>query len=510
MPHLTRRTLFGAAAGLGAAPMLTNPARAQQRPGVIRMGLSAWPPNLQPWPSTGASAGTVKMLIHRRLMRFDEKGELQGELASEYSRDAEGAWVFKLRPDAVFHNGEKVTAEDVKWCIEQIAAERSTAYYRTQMQQIERVETPDPHTVRLVMKAPNVTAPLWFANYNMAIVWRGSRDMANAIGCGPYRVASQERGTWIQLEKANNYWVPGLPRTPVIRMVVYADENLRLAALQSGDVDMVEYVPWSGMAAVENDPRLKLDAQMGPFMDILFNGTRPPFNNPLVRRAVAHAVKREDIVRVAFSGRGKPIEGMPIVEGTPWYDAELAKGHAYDPERAKALLTQAGFPNGFSTTLLATSQFGMHKDSAEISQQYLAAIGIQAELRLTDWSTRVSAGIRGQYDIAVHGVSADFNDPDGLTVVLDTSLSDAHGRSFRLSTPRTVELLAKGRTEFDQAKRIEIYKDMQRAALEEVPVVALAWREQGYGFDRRITGFTNLPGALTTSSGALLEFAAFG
>ncbi|OYW96706.1 MAG: hypothetical protein B7Z14_19270 [Bosea sp. 32-68-6] len=224
---------------------------------------------------------------------------------------------------------------------------------------------------------------------------------------------------------------------------------------------------------------------------------------------MAHAVKREDIVRVAFSGRGKGIEGMPIVEGTPWYDADLAKGHAYNPERARALLAQAGFPNGLSTTLLATSQFGMHKDSAEITQQYLAAIGIQAELRLTDWSTRVSAGIRGQYDIAIHGVSADFNDPDGLTVVLDTSLSAAHGRSFGLSTPRTVELLAKGRTEFDAAKRVQIYKDMQRAALEEVPIVALAWREQGYGYDRRIAGFANLPGALTTSSGALLEFAAF-
>ncbi|OYW57837.1 MAG: hypothetical protein B7Z40_23415 [Bosea sp. 12-68-7] len=322
-------------------------------------------------------------------------------------------------------------------------------------------------------------------------------------------MASQERGSWLQLEKANNYWVPGLPRTNTIRMVVYADENLRLAALQSGDVDMIEYVPWAGMAAVAAEPRLKLDTQMGPFMDILFNGTRPPFNNPLVRRAVAHAVKREDIVRVAFSGRGKGIEGMPIVEGTPWYDADLAKGHAYNPERARALLAQAGFPNGLSTTLLATSQFGMHKDSAEITQQYLAAIGIQAELRLTDWSTRVSAGIRGQYDIAIHGVSADFNDPDGLTVVLDTSLSAAHGRSFGLSTPRTVELLAKGRTEFDAAKRVQIYKDMQRAALEEVPIVALAWREQGYGYDRRIAGFANLPGALTTSSGALLEFAAF-
>jgi peptide/nickel transport system substrate-binding protein len=159
--------------------------------------------------------------------------------------------------------------------------------------------------------------------------------------------------------------------------------------------------------------------------------------------------------------------------------------------------------------MLATAQFGMHKDTAEVVQQYLAAIGIQAELRLPDWAGRVSAGTRGQYDLAIHGVSADNNDPDGLSVVMDTTLSPSHGRSFGVKAPRTTELFAKGRSEFDQAKRVEIYRDLQRAALEEVPLVGLAWRSQGYGMDRRVTGFTNIPGALSNSSGGMLEETSF-
>jgi peptide/nickel transport system substrate-binding protein len=500
---LTRRVLFGAP-GL-AALALASPASAQPRPGLLRFGLSVWPPNLQPWVSVGAAAGMIKMLTGRRLTRFDRQGNLIGELAREFGRDQDGAWVFRLHPGAVFHNGDPVTAEDVRWTIEQVAAERSTAYYRGQMQQIERIETPDRHTVRLVTREPIVTVPLWFANYNMPICARTTRDLNNPIHCGPYRIAGQERGSWIELQAVPNYWMPGIPRTRTIRMTVVADEALRLAALQSGDVDMIEFVPWTGMAAVEADPRLRLSSTMGPFMDILFNGARPPFDNPLVRRAVAHAVRREDVVRVAFSGRGRPLEGMPIVEGTPWWDAELSRGHRYDPERARSLLSEAGHPNGFSTTLLTTGAFAMHKDTAEVTQQHLAAIGIRAELRVVDWSTRVSLGTRGQYDIAIHGVSADFNDPDGLTVVLDTSLSDAHGRSFRLSAPRTVALLAAGRREFDERRRIEIYREMQRAALEEVPIVGLAWREQGYAFDRRVSGFEILPGALSLSSGVQLE-----
>ncbi len=503
---INRRALVGAGATL---PFLGSPLRAQRSTGIIRYGLTAWPPNLQPWVSTGASAGTVKMLIHRSLVSYDRKGDLRGEIAESWSIDGDGAWVFKLRKDAVFHNGEPVVADDVKWTIEQIAGEKSTAYMRAQFQNVTKIETPDQYTVRLVTKDPQATLPTWFGNYNMSIIWR--KSAANEpIGAGPFRLVNQERGTSIELAPFDKFYKKGFPKLKGIKFIIYADDNLRFAALKSGDVDMIEYVPWQSMAAVESDPRLKLDAVEGPFMDVLFNGTKGPFSDARVRRAVAHAVKREDIVKVAFFGRGKPLEGVPIVEGTPWWDPELSRGWNYDPARAKKLLADAGVPNGFECVMLSTAQFGMHKDTAEIVQQYLAAIGIRCDLKLPEWSTRVSLGMRGQYEIAIHGVSADNNDPDGLTVVMDTTLSPSHGRSFGVQAPRTSELLAKGRGEFDQTKRVAIYKDMQRAALEEVPLVGLAWRSQGYGMDRSVQGFTNLPGALSNSSGAMLEETFFG
>jgi len=498
---LSRRTFVRGAAAL---PFLSVEGRAQRAAGVIRYGLSAYPPNLQPWISTGVSAGTVKMLTNRSLVGYDPKGQLRGELAESWSIDGDGAWVFRLRQGAVFHNGEPVTADDIKWSIEQIAGEKSTAYMRAQFQSVARIEIPDPQTIRLTTKQPAVTLPTWFANYNTFVIWRKSAPN-EPVGCGPFRLVAQERGTSLELAAFDKYYKPGFPKLKGIRFIVYVDENLRNAALMAGDVDMIEYVPWQSMGAVENDPRLKLDSVEGPFMDILFNGSKPPFNDPRVRRAVAHAVRRDDIVKVAFFGRGKPLAGVPIVEGTPFWDKELSQGWNYDPPRAKALLSEAGYPNGFKSSLLATAQFGMHKDTAEIVQQHLAAIGIACELNLPEWGTRVMLGSRGQYEMAVHGVSADNNDPDGLTVVLDTSLSPSHGRSFALPAPRTTAALARGRAEFDQGKRIEIYKEMQRAALEEVPLVGLAWRSQGYGMDRRVKGFANLPGALTTSSGAMLE-----
>jgi peptide/nickel transport system substrate-binding protein len=503
----TRRVFIGGAASL---PFLANTAKAEMKPGYLRFGLSAFPPNLKPWESTGASAGTVKMMLHRSLISYDRTGQLIPELAESWSLDSSGAWVFKLRTDAVFHNGEKVTADDVKWTIEQVADAHSTAAMRTQFQQVSSIETPDAHTVRLVTKSPQAMLPTWFANYNMFVIWRNS-GANDPIGAGPFTLASQERGTSIDIAAFDRYYKPGLPKLKGISFIAYADENLRASALRSGDVDIIEYVPWQAMGAVAADPKLKLDSVDGAaFMDVLFNGSKPPFSDPRVRQAVAHAVKRDDIVQAAFFGRGKSLEGVPIIEGTPYFDEKLSHGWNYDPARSKALLAEAGFPNGLQTTLLATAQYSMHKDTAEVVQQYLAAVGIQCELKLPDWSTRVSMGTRGQYDIAIHGVAADNNDPDGLSVVMDTSLSPTHGRSFGLKAPRTTEAFARGRAEFDVAKRIQIYREMQIAALEEVPLVGLAWRSQGYGMDKRVVGFTNLPGALSTSSGAMLEDTSFG
>lgn len=502
---LTRRGLL---LGAAALPVLTRSAFAQKSAGTLRFGLSAFPPNLQPWSNVGAAAGTVKMLIHGSLARFDAKGELVPDLAESWSSEG-STWTFKLRKGVTFHNGDAFDAQDVKWSLEQIGAEKSTAYFKNQIAGLEKIEIVDPYTIRLVAKNPQATLPLWFGNYNMHIVSRKSTESA-VIGCGPFKIAGQERGTSIDLVAFDKYHKPGLPKLKGIKFVIYADENLRTAALQSGDVDMIEYVPWQSMAAIEKDARLKLDAKPGPFMCVIFNGTKGPFSDPRVRRAVGHAVRREDIVKAAFFGRGTPLEGVPLVEGTQWYDPVLAKGWAYDPAKAKALLAEAGLPNGFSSTLLSTAQYGMHKDTAEVVQQHLAQVGINCELKLPDWSTRVKLGTEGQYEVAIHGLAADNNDPDGLSAMLDMSLPASHGRSFGLSAPKTVEALRRGRTELETAKRIGIYKEMQKVCIEEAPLVGLAWRSQGYAMDKSVMGFANIGGALAVSSGNQLEQTYFG
>lgn len=506
----TRRSLLAAGAAL---PFLRAwPARAQRQPGVLRFGLSSFPPSIQPWVNTGTAAATVKLLIHRGLVSFAPDGSLRGELAESWTNENPTTWTFRLRENAVFQNGEKVTAEDVRWNLEQMAAERSTAYYRAQAQRIARIETPDARTVRIVTMEPMVTLPLWFANYHMMIVSPRSPSGAGTlpIGAGPFVLKGQERGVSLEFEPFDRYYKPGLPKLRGIRMVAYADENLRVAALQAGDVDLIEYVPWQAMASIEADPKLRLDATDGPFMYLTFNATRPHLGDARIRRAIAHAIKREEIVKAAFFGRGSPLEGLPLTPGSTFYDSDLASGWRYDPDRARALLAEAGVPNGFSTSILATAQYGMHKDTAEVVQQNLAAVGIQAELRLPDWPTRVTLGNRGQYDISVMGTTTENNDPDGLNNLIDGSLPVSYVRSTGLRVPKIEALMAAGRAEFDEAKRRAIYTEMQKIALEEAPIVGLAWRSQGYAMVPEVKGFKALAGALNFFSGITLEETTFG
>lgn len=501
-PRLTRRGMIAAGAAL---PFLSRQSRAATTPGKLVFGLSSYPPSLSPWANTGTAAATARLMFHRGLLGYGPDGAMRGELAESWDRAPDGAWVFKLR-EAYFHNGKKVTAEDVAWCLEQIAAEKSTAYLRAQMQDIAKVETPDPRTIRLTTKAPSVTLPLNFASFYAPIIAKDSfKESPHGVGCGPFVLSGEERGVALDFTAFNRFYRPGLPKLKSLRLVAYADENLRVAALQAGDVDLIEYVPWQSMTAIEGDGSLAMQSTPGPFMYLTFNGRVKPFDDPRVRQAIAHAIKREDIIKAAFFGRGTPIGGLPIAEGTPFYDAKLASGLLYDPDKAKQLLSAAGVGSGFSCKLLSTAQYGMHKDTASVVQQYLNAVGVNTELVLPDWATRVNLGNRGQYELGVMGTAADSNDPDGLTPLIASNVTASYVRSTGLNTPRIDELLAAGRTEFDPAKRRATYDELQKVCLEEVPIVALCFRAQAYAMSKKVQGFTNMPGALSFYSGTTIE-----
>jgi len=178
----------------------------------LTFGLSSYPPSLLPWNNTGTAAVTVKLLIFRGLLSYDGTGALRGELAQTWARDGDTGWVFHLR-DAVFQNGAKVTADDVKWTLEQVGGGKILGLPAHRVPGVERIETPDAKTVRIVMKQPNVMLPEWLAGPHMPIIAKGSTENGGTAiggrpvpveGAGTRRVA---RPSW----RSTNTTSPGCP-----------------------------------------------------------------------------------------------------------------------------------------------------------------------------------------------------------------------------------------------------------------------------------------------------------
>lgn len=502
--RLSRRTLLASAAAAAAVPLFSHPIFAAGPTGTLKVGLSAYPSNFDPFMDVGAAAAFVQQTLHRGLLGYEPDGAMRGELAESWSNIDPTTWEFVLR-DAMFSNGAPVTPADVKWTIEHIAAEDSTAVLKAQMQQIASVEIVDDKTIRLITAEPVAVLPLWFANYYLPILPAGTEDVTNSAGAGPFVMAGSERGQSISVAASGHFYRDDMPRLDAIDFVIYADENLRVAALQSGDVDLVDFVPWQAMATVESDPNFKLAITEGPFMYLLFNYNVEPFNDPRVRRAIALAVRRQEVIDAAFYGRGVSLDGFPVALGTAFENPDFADSWAYDQDQAKALLAEAGFPDGFACKLLSTSQYSMHQNTALVVQQHLAEIGIQVELVLPDWATRGELGSTGQYEMAVQGTSWRNSDPESWAVLFDGSGGDSVVRSFGMRNEKVSELFVAGQAEFDETARKAIYDEIQALVVEETPVVPLLWRTQGFGLKAGIEGFAMMPGPLNGYSGVTLE-----
>lgn len=480
--------------------------------GTLYFGLSGEPSTIDTTINAGTAARTIRLAIHRGLLNYGPDGKLSQELAASYDVSPDAlTYTFKLR-DAQFHDGSPVTAEDVKASIERITAADSKATYRNELGVIKTIETPDAKTVVLTLDKPFVPLIHYLALPESAIVpaaWISAHGMdpnATPIGAGPFKYANWERGRELTVEKFDAYYKQGKPHLDDVHYVFYADENTRVNALKSGDVDIIDYVPWKDADSIEADSSLKLASTTGPFMMLQFNTKFEPFSKPEVRQAISYAIDRAAVINTAFNGRGTPLYGIAIPEGYMGYSADKANYFSHDVEKAKALLAAAGYPDGFEARLLSTSQYGFHNNTAIVVQAELAKIGIKVTLDLPDWSGRIAKNNAGDYDFLVAGTAGDIADADWLSNFFygGDQLVRLNNSAYFNDTVIN-DLLDKGRVTLDPVEREKIYGQFVDRALEQSPFVYMMWRDQSYGLRQNVKGFANIPGFLTFQSGFTIE-----
>lgn len=472
--------------------------------GTFRFGLSTDPSSLDPHIHSGVAAQAVRLCVYNGLVSYYKKTEIIPELAASWETPSDTRWIFNLREGVTFHNGDPFSAEDVKYSFERIMDQDTGATLYSQLKDVEEVNIIDDYTVEFRLKRLNAAFLSTLALSEAAIVSKtymeSGGDLSNTMmGTGPFMFTERQMGKRIVVDKNPNFFIEDLPYLNSIEFIPYPDEESRIIALKSGEIDLASYIPWARMAEIENNPDLTLKSGAGPFMYMMFNPSEKPFDNPKVRKALGYAVNRKAIIDTAFFGRGEPLYGPPVYKDTWFYQEELSNYFEYNPEKAKELLAEAGYPDGFSTSITGTSTYGMLKDTTQVIQQNLEAVGLDVEIELFDWASTVDKWQSGNYEMIAFGTVPDPMDPDFYSKFF-ASGSSHYSAPTGYQDAEVDRLLEEGRSTGEQSERRRIYMKLEKHLLETSPWLYLTWREQGEAVREYVKGYDHLPGALAFMS----------
>lgn len=485
---------------------------------VIKIGLDTFPPTMDPAKQGGIAQRLIKAAIYQGLEMYGPSGNVVPGLADSHTQPKPTEFVFHLRPNAEFSNGTPVTPADVVYTFQRIMNVKNGEYLYARFNSlINSVTATGNHDVTLTLKSP-VPAVLLMEMLAMpeaGIVSKAFTEAHHgnlgdvALGAGPYELTDFQHGTSLVLKANPHYYEAGYPKTQEIQARAYTDGNLRVQALLTGAVNLIDFVPWANVTQLKAAANVTFAGTNTGFQYLLMNLTKPPFNNVLVRQAMAYAVNRTAMVKSVFYGLGSTIHWLPFRKGNLAYDPTLANSFVYDPAKAKQLLKEAGYPSGFSTTMLASSNIAAHKGEAEIVQQDLQAIGVNVKMDLTDFAEVQALQQQGNYELSIEGGGFDYQDPSAIAEFYQTG-SATTNRSVGFSDPTLDKLLVEGETTTSTAQRAKIYQQIDALAIKDVPMVWLNWRVEGTAYSKNLRGFVAMPGNADFYSGYTLQDATLG
>ena len=398
-----KKTVALAAALLAA--FLALPAAAQKDRLVIGQVLE--PPHLDP---TAGTAAAIREVLYANVLEgltvINEKSEVKPLLAESWTVSPDGkTYTFKLRQNVKFHDGAAFTSADVKFSFERAAAGDSTnALKGLVFSGLEGVDTPDPATAVVKLKEPNYLL-LYFLGWADSSIFSektAGETKTKPVGTGPFKFVRWNKGDRIDIERNDAYWGEKAKlKTVVFRYI--ADPAAQIAALLSGDVDAFpNFGAPEALTQIKNDPRfvVKQGATEGETILAMNNGKKP-FDDVRVRRAVAHAVDRKAVADGVYAGQVQPTPiGSHFSPIHPAY-VDLTGQYKHDPAKAKELLKEAGYPDGFSATLkLPPPQYA--RRGGEIIAQQLGAVGIKVAIEPVQFPQWLETVFRTkEYDLTI-------------------------------------------------------------------------------------------------------------
>lgn len=455
---------------------------------VVAQG--ADPKSLDPHASNDQPSTRINRQIYNTLVVTDNNMEIQPGLAESWDQVDDNTWEFKLREGVKFHNGEEMKASDVVFSFYRMANSAEVAHIIGAVKSVEEkddynvvIKTEEPFAPLLAHLAHSASSIL----SEKAVKDAGDDYQSHPVGTGPFKFVSHDSGDKVTLERFDDYYGDKAKvKTLVFRNV--PEGTNRTIGLQTGEIDIAYDVEPIDVKTVEGDKGLKLVKDPSLSSDYVgFNTKKAPYDNVKVRQAINYAINVDEIIEVALEGAGTPATG-PINDKVYGYNSNL-KGYEYNPEKAKELLKEAGFENGFKTTIW-TNDNPVRVTIAEIVQGQLKEIGIDAKVEQVEWGAYLERTGKGEHDMFILGWTTVTGDADyGLYAVYHSSQHGGSGNRTFFTDPKVDELLDKGRTATNEDERLKAYAEAQELILEGAPQAFLQFKTHNAGMQKNVEGF---------------------
>ena len=458
--------LVGIIAGLGFSTVAQTPG------GVLRAAHDAEWTGLDPHVASTVSSFFVLANVVEGLTVMNDDIELTPQLATEWVQSDDGTtWTFTLREGVMFSNGEEMTSEHVLFSMNRILNPDTGSGRVASVGGEDAVwEAIDTYTVSVTTPEPNAVLPILLSGSGSEIVHPDSVDengvIVVPIGTGPFIIEDLDGTISLTLAKNENYWQEGLPLLDAVEVSVIQEDAAREAALLGGEVDFITTVAPQAVEALESDENVVV--QIAPALSYRYIGlnvTREPFDDVRVRQAIAYAIDRQQLCEAGDFGLCTTLNG-PVDTASPWY-FDYAP-YEQDLDKARELLAEAGYPDGFEMELLPTSTYSDTVRQAQVLQAQLAAVGITTTINAPEWAEWLELEGNFMYD----GYICSWNgliDADSYYYLQHRT--DEVFNFTGYSNPEFDELVEQGRQVADFDERYAIYEQANQILVDEAPYV---------------------------------------
>jgi peptide/nickel transport system substrate-binding protein len=446
-------------------------------------------PHLDPHGTAANTSFRVTYMLYDRLVNYDRKStEINPMLATKWDISEDGkTYIFYLREDATFSDGTPVTAEAVKYSFTRaIKVGKSAAGQFKKVIDENSFEIVNDHTIKITLKKPFgpflKTLGTVYANIvNPKLADHAGDDLGQqylsdkSMGSGPYVLESWDRGQKLVLKANENYW-GGTPTMKQVNIVIIPEPSTARLMLEKGEIDLVDYTMISPdvLKQMEGKNDVVVHSEPGFQIDYMnMNMNNEYISNQNVRQAIAHSINYDVLLESIYLGNAIRINGA-VPKGMFGYNPD-AKQYDYDLDKAKRLLEEAGYADGFTLELAISENNEVRKNIAVILQSDLAKVGIDVQIKTYAWPTFLDLVTSGNHNLALVSWTPDYADPDYNLWYF--AHSSSKGPGFNLSfyeNSKVDQLLEEGRSIVDQDRREDVYKEIQAIMAEEEPYIFVA------------------------------------